>query len=127
MRAVVSTFLNRIDAKILIVSIQVDPNFHKYLRSEVWGTPGDAVLGDYMTASLLRVTNGQLIQGVDGKQSLLYAQVEPRANSTVMKLKVSWATTPAASGRFVFSGDTLEWSDPAVTRPQNNVRLVGFS
>lgn len=100
------------------------PNYRKYLRSEIWGTPGDAVLGDYPTASLYRVTNGQLIQGVEGQQTLLYARVEPRADASVMKLKVSWSTTPATSGRFVLSGDTLEWSDPAISRPQNNAWLV---
>lgn len=35
---------------------------------------------------------------------------------------MSWSTTPATAGTFVFSGDTLEWSIPTITRPQTNVR-----
>ncbi|KAJ2915746.1 hypothetical protein MD484_g4674, partial [Candolleomyces efflorescens] len=101
-----------------------DPNFHKYLRSETWGTPGDAILGDYMTSALFRVVNGQLIQGVEGQQTLLYAVVEPKTDSAAKKLKVSWSATPATSGSFRWSGDTLEWSDPAISRPQNNAWLV---
>lgn len=75
-----------------------------------------------MTSALFRVVNGQLVQGVEGQQTLLYATVEPKTDSAAKKLKVSWSTTPAKSGTFRWSGDTLEWSDPAVSRPQNNVR-----
>ncbi|KAG6902568.1 hypothetical protein C0995_014957 [Termitomyces sp. Mi166 len=99
-----------------------DPNFHKYLRSEVINTASDAVLGDPSTAGQFIVTDGQLIQNANGTP--LYAVVEDRADSTVVKLKMSWSTTPATSGTFVFSGDTLEWSNPAITRPQNNVSAV---
>ncbi|KAG6876843.1 hypothetical protein C0993_012660, partial [Termitomyces sp. T159_Od127] len=99
-----------------------EPNFHKYLRSEVINTASEAVLGDPSTAAQFIVTNGQLIQNADGTP--LYAVVEDRANSTVVKLKMSWSATPATSGTFVFSGDTLEWSNPAITRPQNNAWLV---
>ncbi|KAH9474646.1 Endo-1,4-beta-xylanase C [Psilocybe cubensis] len=99
-----------------------DPNFHKYLQSEVLNTASDAVLGEPSTAAQFQITGGQLIQNANGKN--LYAVVEPRANSTVVKLKVSWSTTPATSGTFVFSGDTVEWSNPSITRPQNNAWLV---
>ncbi|KNZ75177.1 hypothetical protein J132_04662, partial [Termitomyces sp. J132] len=99
-----------------------DPNFHKYLRSEVINTASDAVLGDPSTAGQFIITNGQLIQNANG--SPLYAVVEERANSTVVKLKMSWSTTPATTGTFVFSGDTLEWSNPAIARPQDNAWLV---
>ncbi|KAH8083347.1 hypothetical protein BXZ70DRAFT_581676 [Cristinia sonorae] len=99
------------------------PNFHKYLQSEKLGTAGDAVLGDPSTASQFQITGGQLIQLVpDGTK--LYAVVESRSDPSVMKLKVSWSTTPSTSGTFVFSGDTVEWSTPAITRPQNNAWLV---
>ncbi|KAF7440007.1 hypothetical protein PC9H_000348 [Pleurotus ostreatus] len=100
----------------------VDPNFHKYLRSEIAWTASEAVLGEPSEAAQFQVTNGQLVQNANGTP--LYAVVEPRADSTVMKLKVSWSATPATSGAFVFSGDTLEWSNPSITRPQNNAWLV---
>ena len=102
--------------------MQEDPNFHKYLRSEIVNTASDAVLGDPNTAGQFIITDGQLIQNANGTP--LYAVVEDRANSTVAKLKMSWSKTPATSGTFVFSGDTLEWSNPTITRPQNNVSPI---
>ncbi|KAG6850675.1 hypothetical protein H0H93_010403 [Arthromyces matolae] len=96
-----------------------DPNFHQYLRSEVINTASTAVLGDPSTAGQFQITNGQLIQYAGGTP--LYAVVENQANSTVTKLLMSWSTTPATSGTFVFSGDTLEWSIPTITRPQTNI------
>ncbi|KAG5652643.1 hypothetical protein H0H81_004198 [Sphagnurus paluster] len=102
----------------------VDPNFHKYLQSKVSKTAGDAVVGEPSTAAQFQIVGGQLIQSAGSGK--LYAVVEPRANSTVMKLKVSWSTSPATSGTFVFSGDTVEWSSPTVSRPQNNVRVILF-
>ncbi|KAL1939432.1 hypothetical protein VTO73DRAFT_9988 [Trametes versicolor] len=103
-----------------------DPNFHQYLRSEVEGTAGDAVLGDYTTAAQFQITGGQLIQEVaDGTK--LYAVVEGRSDPSVMKLKMSWSTAPASganAGTFVFSGDTVEWSIPTIQRPQTNAWLV---
>ncbi|KAK7443525.1 hypothetical protein VKT23_015698 [Stygiomarasmius scandens] len=98
-----------------------DPNFHKYLQSETLGTASDAVLGDPGNAAQFVITSGQLVQQVSPP---LYAIVEPRANSTVMKLKVTWSTTPASSGTFMWSGDTVEWSNPSISRPQNNAWLV---
>ncbi|KAI0267272.1 hypothetical protein BC834DRAFT_923538 [Gloeopeniophorella convolvens] len=105
-----------------------DPNFHKYLQSQIPGTAaaGPAVLGDYTTASQFQITNGQLIQSVPGGSSL-YAQVEAPANSSVTKLKMSWDTTPqagATAGTFMWSGDTVEWSTPSISRPQLNAWLV---
>ncbi|KAF8645814.1 hypothetical protein AX16_007557 [Volvariella volvacea WC 439] len=99
------------------------PHFHKYLQSETLHSAGDAVLGEPATAAQFQITNGQLIQAAGSGKSL-YAVVEPRANSTVMKLKMSWSETPATSGTFRFSGDTVEWSNPSISRPQNNAWLV---
>ncbi|KAJ7792649.1 carbohydrate-binding module family 1 protein [Mycena olivaceomarginata] len=99
-----------------------DPNFHKYLQSQVLGTASPAVLGDYTHAAQFQVVNGQLIQNAGG--SNLYAIVEPPANSTVVKLGLHWSTTPDTLGTFVFSGDSLEWSSPSVKRQQNNAWLV---
>ncbi|KAL4247554.1 CBM1 domain-containing protein [Abortiporus biennis] len=103
-----------------------DPNFHKYLQSEVLGTASDAVLGEPSNASQFQIVNGQLIQELPGGGSL-YAVVEGRANSTVTKLKMSWSTTPASgdnAGTFMWSGDTVEWSIPTIQRPQLNAWLV---
>ncbi|KAF9485614.1 hypothetical protein BDN70DRAFT_927269 [Pholiota conissans] len=100
-----------------------DPNFHQYLQSETLNSPGPAVLGSPSTAAQFQITSaGQLVQNAAGTN--LYAHVEDRANSTVVKLAVSWSTTPAASGTFVFSGDTVEWSIPTISRPQTNAWLV---
>lgn len=87
------------------------------------GTASDAVLGEPVDAAQFQIVNGQLQQAITGG-SWLYAVVEPRANSTVNKLKVSWSTTPATEGSFTWAGDTVEWSDPSITRPQDNVRTV---
>lgn len=84
-------------------------------------TVSDAVLGTPATAAQFQITGGQLIQNAGGTP--LYAVVESRANDTVKKLKMSWSKTPATAGTFVFSGDTVEWSIPTITRPQNNVSL----
>lgn len=103
--------------------IQEDPNFHKYLRSEVKGTASSAVLGEPVDAALFQINNGQLQQQLPGG-GWLYATVEPLTDPTAKKLLVSWSTTPATSGTFVWGGDTVEWSNPAVPRPQNNVSCV---
>lgn len=111
---------------LLTRAVQEDPNFHKYLRSEVANTASDAVLGEPDTAAQFQITGGQLVQMVpDG--SKLYAVVEARANSTVMKLKMSWSDEPASgdnAGTFQWSGDTVEWSIPTIQRPQLNVSLL---
>ncbi|KAJ7845899.1 hypothetical protein B0H13DRAFT_115556 [Mycena leptocephala] len=99
-----------------------DPNFHKYLQSQVLGTASPAVLGDYTQAAQFQVVGGQLIQNAGGTN--LYAVVQPPANSTVVKLAVSWSTKPDTLGTFVFSGDSLEWSSPTVPRQQTNAWLV---
>ncbi|KAJ7625106.1 hypothetical protein DFH06DRAFT_1273324 [Mycena polygramma] len=99
-----------------------DPNFHKYLQSEVLGTASTAVLGDYTQAAQFQVVDGQLIQNAGGTN--LYAVVEPPANSAVVKLGMSWSKTPDTLGTFAFSGDSLEWSSPSVTRQQTNAWLV---
>ncbi|CAA7268822.1 unnamed protein product [Cyclocybe aegerita] len=98
------------------------PNFHKYLQSEVYQTESDAVLGEGATAAQFQITNGQLVQNVAGGS--LYATVEPRSSSSVMRLKVSWSKTPDTLGSFRFSGDTVEWSSPTISRPQTNAWLV---
>ncbi|KAF9453307.1 hypothetical protein P691DRAFT_658712, partial [Macrolepiota fuliginosa MF-IS2] len=100
-----------------------DPNFHKYLRSEVIFTASDAVLGEPSDAAQFQITDGQLVQNANGTP--LYAVVEAFVAGTDQnKLKVSWSTTQATSGAFSWSGDTVLWSDPNVTRPQDNAWLI---
>ncbi|THH12649.1 hypothetical protein EW146_g7498 [Bondarzewia mesenterica] len=99
-----------------------DPNFHKYLQSEVLNTASDAVLGSPATAAQFQIVSGQLVQNAIGTP--LYAVVEPRANDTVMQLKMSWSTTPASgdnAGTFLWSGDTVEWEIASINRPQLNL------
>ncbi|OCH92772.1 carbohydrate-binding module family 1 protein, partial [Obba rivulosa] len=100
-----------------------DPNFHKYLRSETIGSAGTAVLGDPDTAAQFQILDGQLVQMLPNGSSL-YAIVAPQVNSTEVMLGVSWSTSPATSGTFMWSGDSLEWSSPTVSRPQLNAWLV---
>lgn len=86
------------------------------------------MLGDPDDAAQFQITaDGQLEQMLPGG-GILYAVVDTPANSTVVKLGVTWSTTPAATGTFVWSGDTVEWSSPTITRPQSNVRpeCLGF-
>ncbi|KAG8709826.1 hypothetical protein FRC08_017991 [Ceratobasidium sp. 394] len=99
------------------------PNFHKYLQSYKPGTATDAVLADASTAGQFAVTNGKLTQ-ITPSGALLYAWVEPRKDSTVMKLKVSWQTSSATNGTFVFSGDALTWTVDGITRPNNAAWLA---
>ena len=106
------------------VNPQEDPNFHKYLQSEVLNTASDAVLGSPATAAQFQIVSGQLVQNANGTP--LYAVVEAQANSTVTKLKMSWSTTPASgdsAGTFMWSGDTVEWQIASINRPQLNVRI----
>ncbi|KAJ1309645.1 hypothetical protein OPQ81_006412 [Rhizoctonia solani] len=99
------------------------PNFHKYLQSYVPGTATDAVLGSASTAGQFVITNGKLTQ-ITPSGTLLYANVEARANSTVMKLKVSWQTSSTTSGIFAWSGDALIWTVDGITRPNNAAWLA---
>jgi len=55
---------------------------------------------------------------------LLYAIVEPQANSTVTKLSVSFGTEKNTYGTFDFSGDAVQWSIPSITRQNLSAWLV---
>ena len=89
----------------------------RYLQSSPPQSTGAAVLGDYTTAGQFNVVGGHLVQ-VKTDGSLLYGIVEPRANSTVMTLKLSWsASSAAATGTFAWSGDALTWTIPSISRP----------
>ncbi|KAG8986402.1 hypothetical protein FRB90_004046 [Tulasnella sp. 427] len=99
------------------------PNFHKYLQSYHSYAPGDAILGDYTTAAQFNIVNGQLEHYLPNG-SVLYMQVEQPANSSVVKLKTSFATTPNTYGTFVFSGDAVTWTVSGINRPNNAAWLA---
>ncbi|KAF8469479.1 hypothetical protein BDZ91DRAFT_761557 [Kalaharituber pfeilii] len=88
------------------------PNFHF-----------SAVLKSGGTAGQLKVINGQLISSNDKPGTYLYGKVTPRAGSE-MTLLLTWSTTPDPYGTFSFSGDTLQWSTPGISRPNNAAWLV---
>lgn len=69
--------------------------------------------------------SGQLVQLL-GDGSLLYGIVETRSDPTVMKLRLSFQTTPApaSAGTFAFSGDALQWTIANVTRPNDSAWLA---
>ncbi|KAJ7628419.1 hypothetical protein FB45DRAFT_918251 [Roridomyces roridus] len=99
-----------------------NPYFHDYLQSQVLNTASTAVVGSYTNAAQFQIVNGQLIQNAGGTN--LYANVLPPANSNVTYIGMTWKTTPDTLGTFVFSGDSLEWSSPSVSRQQTNAWLV---
>ncbi|KDQ50267.1 carbohydrate-binding module family 1 protein [Jaapia argillacea MUCL 33604] len=104
-----------------------EPYFHYYLQSQTLNSASNAVLGSPATAGQFIISSGQLIQQNTASMAPLYAVVEPRANSSVMKLLMSWSTTPAtgsAAGTFSFSGDTLEWVNANITRQQNDAWYI---
>ncbi|EJD37445.1 hypothetical protein AURDEDRAFT_173520 [Auricularia subglabra TFB-10046 SS5] len=86
------------------------PQFHKYLQSRPLYTASGDVLGSYTTAGQFNVVNGQL----------------PRADASVMKLCLSFTTTPApaSAGAFTFSGDALQWTIANITRQNNSAWLA---
>ncbi|KAI5799913.1 hypothetical protein EDC01DRAFT_628430 [Geopyxis carbonaria] len=100
------------------------PNFHKYLQSSPPLTASPAVLEAPATAGQFQVTSGQLVQLLDSAGTLLYGHVAERADSSVMKLQLSWDAAPATYGSFAFSGDTLTWTHASITRPNSAAFLV---
>ena len=84
------------------------------------------MLGDPVDAAQFVITSdGQLEMVVPGPT--LYASVLPPANASAVMLQVVFKTTPSTTGTFVWSGDTVTWSSPTITRPQNNVSYNVFS
>lgn len=73
-----------------------------------------------------QIINGQLVQLLaNGGQ--LYGSVEARADSTVMKLRLSFVTTApntATAGTFQWSGDALQWTLASISRPNLSAWLA---
>ncbi|KAG8907087.1 hypothetical protein FRB99_005342 [Tulasnella sp. 403] len=105
-----------------VVGDDEDPNFHKYLQSYNSYAPGDAILGPPAKAAQFNIVNGQVEHYLPS--GVLYLQVEPRADSSVMKLKTSFSTSPNTYGTFAFSGDALTWTVSGITRPNNAAWLA---
>jgi hypothetical protein len=63
-----------------------------------------------------------LVELIDG--GLLYANVEPQADSTVVKLGLTFNATQNTYGTFAFSGDAVQWSIPSISRPNLSAWLV---
>jgi hypothetical protein len=101
------------------------PNFHKYLQTNPQYTTGTAILDSYTTAGQFNIVNGQLVELIDpSKGTLLYANVQQPADSSVNKLAVTFTTTPNTFGTFAFSGDAVQWSTPSINRPNLSAWLV---
>lgn len=101
-----------------------DPNFHKYLQTKPVYTTGIALLESYTTAGQFQIVDGQLVQLIDTKGTLLYANVTPQTDSSNTKLAVTFLTTKNTYGAFKWSGDALQWSISTITRPNESAWLV---
>ncbi|PQE31687.1 carbohydrate-Binding Module family 1 protein [Rutstroemia sp. NJR-2017a WRK4] len=99
------------------------PNFHSYLQSKPTKAAGPALLADRTTAGQFNVVSGQLVQLI-APSTLLYGNVSPPANSSVVKLALSFSTTQNTYGTFAFSGDALTWSVSSINRPNLSAWLV---
>ncbi|KAE9410112.1 hypothetical protein BT96DRAFT_962102 [Gymnopus androsaceus JB14] len=91
-----------------------DPYFHYYLQSITPGVATAAIMGSYTSAAQFQITNGQLVQ----------QSTPPLPIPLLLNWVFPGAKTPATNGTFDFSGDTIEWSIPTITRPQLNAWLV---
>ncbi|KAK6974948.1 hypothetical protein R3P38DRAFT_3335304 [Favolaschia claudopus] len=100
-----------------------DPNFHKYLQSQVLGSASPACpWGLYPGRT---ISSGQWSARPERRWLATLRRRRTPANSTVVKLGMHWATTPDTLGDVcVLAGDSLEWSSPSVKRQQNNAWLV---
>ena len=82
-------------------------------------------MNDYTTAGQFNIVNGQLVELIDPvKGTQLYANVEQPANSSVVKLAMTFKATPNTFGTFSFSGDAVQWSTPSISRPNLSAWLV---
>ncbi|APA06164.1 hypothetical protein sscle_01g009340 [Sclerotinia sclerotiorum 1980 UF-70] len=99
------------------------PNFHSYLQASPTGKPGRALLADRSTAGQYQIVSGQLVQLV-APNTFLYANVQPPASSSAVKLSMTFNTTQNTFGTFAFSGDAVTWSVASISRPNLSAWLV---
>ena len=100
------------------------PNFHKYLQTNPTDTTGLAILDSPTTAGQFNIVSGQLVEVIDNKGTLLYANVLPQSDSSKTYLPVSFSTSKNTNGTFAFSGDAVTWTSPGVSRQNNAAWLV---
>jgi len=101
------------------------PNFHSYLQTSPTDLPGPAILTSYLTAGQFQILpSGQFVEVVDTEGTLLYANVEVQANSSVTMLGVTFEAEPNSYGTFSFQGDAVTWSVPSINRPNTAAWLV---
>ncbi|TEY61612.1 hypothetical protein BOTCAL_0166g00170 [Botryotinia calthae] len=99
------------------------PNFHSYLQASPTAKPGTALLADRSTAGQYQIVSGQLVQLV-APNSFLYANVQQPANSSAVRLSMTFNTTQNTFGTFAFSGDAVTWSVASISRPNLSAWLV---
>lgn len=101
------------------------PYYHSYLQTLPTATPGDALLDSYETAGQFNIIDGQLVYDTgSGTTDALYMNVEDPADKTQRALATWFNATENTYGTFNFSGDTVEWTDPDVDRPNTGAFYV---
>ncbi|TGO23920.1 hypothetical protein BPAE_0117g00150 [Botrytis paeoniae] len=99
------------------------PNFHSYLQASPTAKPGTALLADRSTAGQYQIVSGQLVELI-APNTFLYANVQPPANSSAVRLSMTFNTTQNTFGTFAFSGDAVTWSVASISRPNLSAWLV---
>ncbi|QSZ33698.1 hypothetical protein DSL72_005269 [Monilinia vaccinii-corymbosi] len=94
-----------------------------YLQASPTAKPGTALLVDRSTAGQYQIVSGQLVELI-APNAFLCSKVKLPANSSVVKLSMSFNTTQNAFGTFAFSGDVVTWSVASVSRPNLSAWLV---
>lgn len=75
-------------------------------------------MDDASTAGQFNIINGQLVYNTgSGTTDALYMWVEDPTDKTQRALKTWFNSTASSYGNFSFSGDTVIWTDPDVSRP----------
>lgn len=93
------------------------PNYHKYLQaSPLNNSPGRAILSDNTSAGQFNITDGQLVELIDTKGTVLYANVGQQPSPSATYLPVTFRNTKNSFGTFAFQGDTVTWSAAGVQR-----------
>ncbi|KAM0717043.1 hypothetical protein Q7P37_006895 [Cladosporium fusiforme] len=94
-----------------------EPNYRKYLQtSPLNASPGRAILSDNTSAGQFNIVDGQLVELIDNKGTLLYANVGERPSPSATILPVTFTTTKNSFGTFAYQGDTVTWSAAGVQR-----------
>ncbi|TGO84357.1 hypothetical protein BPOR_0514g00050 [Botrytis porri] len=99
------------------------PKFHSYLQASPTAKPGTALLADRSTAGQYQIVSGQLVELI-APNTFLYANVEQPANSSVVRLAMTFNTIQNTFGTFAFSGDAVTWSIASISRPNLSAWLV---